>query len=158
MISRTGGIRIWSGDVHDRENSQHLTDWYTLTHIIHGVGFYYVLGIILSDYSMPLRSLLALVLEVIWEIAENTPMIINRYRRTALANGYSGDSIVNSVSDTVAMTLGFYLSKSLPSAATIALALSTELFCAYKIRDNLMLNMVQLIYPLESISNWQTNV
>lgn len=133
-------------------------DWYTFTHIIHGVVLYWILGLIIPNYSMAFRSLLAMVLEIIWEIAENTPMIINRYRRTALANGYSGDSIINSVSDTAAMTLGFYLSKSLPSAVMVALTISTELFCAYKIRDNLTLNVIQLIYPLESISHWQTNI
>lgn len=158
IFSRTGGIRLWSGDIHGRENSQHLTDWYTFTHIIHGIGFYWILGIVLPHYPMQSRSLLAVLLEIFWEIAENTPMIIKRYRQTALANGYSGDSILNSISDTLAMTFGFYLSRSLPSALTVALTLAVELFCAYEIRDNLTLNMLQLIYPLESISNWQSKL
>lgn len=158
IFSQTGVIRLWCGDTYSRENSQQLTDWYTFTHIIHGIGFYWILGSILPKHSMSARFLLATALEVIWEIVENTPMIINRYRRMALANGYSGDSILNSVSDTAAMTFGFYLSKTLPSAVTVGLTLLTELVCAYKIRDNLTLNMIQLIHPFDSISRWQTSI
>lgn len=157
IISRTGGIQLWNGDIHGRENSQHLTDWYTFTHVIHGIMYYWLLGRGLPTPLMPLRFLISVILEILWEILENTPMVINRYRRTALANGYSGDSILNSISDTVAMTFGYYLSKSLPSPATIMLALTSELISAYLIRDNFALNLIQLIYPLESISRWQSN-
>lgn len=148
---------MWSGDVYDQENSQQLTDWYTFSHVIHGIGYYWILGLVTPRSSMSLRFLIAVVMEVIWEVLENTPMVINRYRRMALANGYSGDSIVNSVSDTLASSLGFYISKTLPSAVVIAYTIIAEFVCALKIRDNLVLNLIQLIYPLKSISRWQTN-
>lgn len=157
VISRTGGMKLWCGDVLSRENSQHLTDWYTFTHIIHGIGYYWILGMVTPRASMPFRFIVAVAMEVLWEIIENTPMVINRYRRTALANGYSGDSIVNSISDTLAMLFGFYMSRALPSPIVIAYTVLSELFCAMKIRDNLTLNLIQLIHPVESISNWQTD-
>lgn len=156
IISRTGGLKMWCGDVQSRENSQHFTDWYTFTHVIHGVGYYWILGLLAPGSSMPFRFIIAVILEVLWEVMENTPVVINRYRRTALGYGYSGDSIVNSIADTLAMVLGFHLSNALPSPVVVAYAIFTELLCAYKIRDNFTLNVIQLIHPFESISSWQT--
>lgn len=158
IISRTGGIRLWCGDPQDKENSQHIADWYTFSHIIHGILFYWILGLVLPNSSLALRFLLSMILEIMWEIAENTPMVINRYRQSALANGYSGDSILNSVCDTLSMSFGFYLAKSLPLYFIVVYVVFTELLCAYKIRDNLTLNVIQLIHPMDSISRWQTNI
>lgn len=156
MISRTGVLQLWCGDVQSRENSQHLTDWYTFTHVIHGVGSYWILGLLTPRSSMPFRFIIAVAMEVLWEIMENTPMVIDRYRRLALANGYSGDSIVNSISDTLAMLFGFYISRTFPSPLITGYTIFSELFCALKIRDNLTLNLIQLIHPFESISRWQS--
>ncbi|KAJ6649290.1 UPF0314 protein [Pseudolycoriella hygida] len=124
IISRTGGLKLWCGDVKGPENSQQLTDWYTFTHIIHGIGYYWILRLVTPTSSIQTRFIIAVVLEVLWEIVENTPMVINRYRQTALANGYSGDSVVNSISDTLAMFLGFYMTTSLPIPVVIAFNLS----------------------------------
>lgn len=142
IISRTGGIRLWCGDVQSSENSQHVTDWYTFSHIIHGIIYYWILGVIISGVSIPLRFLLAVVIEIVWELLENSPIVINRYRQTAISNGYSGDSILNSVSDTLAMSFGFYLTTSFPAWVMLTFAISAELLCAYAVRDNLTLNVI----------------
>ncbi len=157
LICECGTIRLWHGLVAGPENSQQLTDWYTYSHVIHGIGFYLLLWLIFPRTPIGLRFALALGLEAGWEIFENTPLIIDRYRQQALAQGYFGDSIVNSVSDTLAMAFGFVLARTLPVWATIALLIGIELFMVYLIRDNLTLNIIQLIYPSEAISSWQAS-
>lgn len=157
IISKSGRIQLWCGDVQSAENSQHITDWYTFSHIIHGIIYYWFLGVILPNTSVSLHFLLAVVIEIAWELLENSPIVIERYRTTALSNAYKGDSIVNSVSDTLAMSFGFYLSNTFPGWVMLTFAISAELFCAYMIRDNLTLNVIQLICPLDAISRWQTN-
>ncbi len=154
-ICTCGTIRLWEGDVSGPENSQHLTDWYTFSHIIHGLGFYLLLKLIAPKLPLATRFAIAIGLEAAWEIAENSTMIIERYREQALAQGYFGDSIVNSVTDTLAAALGFALARLLPVKASIALAIALELFAGYMIRDNLTLNIIQLIHPVEAISRWQ---
>jgi hypothetical protein len=154
-ICACGTIKVWHGIVLSDENSQQLTDWYTFSHVIHGFGFYLLLWLIAPRTSFGLRLVLAIGLEAGWEILENSPIIIDRYRQQALAQGYTGDSVINSVSDTLAMALGFVLARILPVWVTVALTLAMELFVGFVIRDNLMLNIIQLIYPSETISNWQ---
>jgi hypothetical protein len=150
-----GTIRLWVGDVSSQENSQQLTDWYTFTHVIHGFGLYLFLWLVAPRFPMGLRFALAIGLEASWEIAENTQFIIDRYRQSALAQGYFGDSVVNSVSDTLAMAAGFALARTLPVWSIVALAIAMEAFTGYVIRDNLTLNVIQLIYPSDVISRWQ---
>lgn len=147
---------MWCGDVQSRENSQHLADWYTFTHIVHGIGYYWILGL-LTSWSIPFRTIIAVVMEMIWEIMENAPMVIDRFRQTGVGFGYSGDSIVNSISDTLAMLCGFFISNVLPSPVVAVYAVFTELLCAYQIRDNFALSVIQLIHPFESISSWQAD-
>ena len=154
-ICTCGWIDLWHADPSGPETSQHLTDWYTLTHVVHGFGFYVLLWLMASRWPLGLRFLIALGLEVGWEILENTPMIIDRYREQALAEGYFGDSIVNSIGDTLAMVLGFVLARILPLWSSIVLVLGIELALAAMIRDNLLLNIIQLIVPIEAISRWQ---
>ena len=157
-ICECGTIRLWEGDVSGPENSQHLTDWYTFSHIIHGQAFYLLLWLATPKLPLATRFAIAIGLEATWEIAENSTMVIERYREQALAQGYFGDSIVNSISDTLAAAAGFALARLLPVKASIALAITLELFAGYMIRDNLTLNIIQLIHPVEAISRWQTGM
>lgn len=155
-ICACGSVRIWAGTVLSPENSQQLTDWYTPSHVIHGMLFF-ALGrqVFRKRWSLSLALVLALGIEVAWELVENSPMVIDRYREQALAQGYSGDSILNSLSDTVAMLAGFLVAARLPTRASIALALAAELFTGVMVRDNLTLNVVQLLAPNKAISAWQ---
>jgi Protein of unknown function (DUF2585) len=149
-----GSIKLWHGDVTSSENSQHIADWYTLTHIVHGFGLYGILWLVGRRWSLELRFVLALLIEVAWEIGENTDFVIDRYRDT-MAQGYYGDSVINAQFDVVACLLGFALAARLPVRATIAFAALIEGLLAYVIRDNLSLNIIMLIYPFEAIREWQ---
>lgn len=155
LLCGCGYIKIWEGTVFSVGNSQHLSDWYTFSHIIHGFIFYFVVQFLFPRLPFAPRLLLATGLEVGWEILENTPLVIDLYRQQALAQGYAGDSILNSLSDTLVMVGGFLLAWRLPVALTVALALGMELFVGYMIRDNLVLNIVNFIYPFEFLYYWQ---
>ena len=155
-ICACGYVRFWGGIVSGPEISQQLTDWYTYSHVLHGFAFYFALWFVAPRVPVTTRFILALGLEAGWEIFENTPFIIERYRQSALAQGYFGDSIINSVGDAMASAFGFLVARALPVWGTVLLAISIELFLASMIRDNLTLNVVQLIHPFEAISRWQT--
>lgn len=154
-ICECGYVTLWHGDVSGPETSQQLIDWYTYTHVIHGIAFYLILWLTVPGVPVGLRFALALGLEAGWEIFENTPFIINRYRESALAQGYFGDSVINSVADTFATAFGFLLARILPVWSIIVVVIAAELLSAYMIRDNLVLNIIQLISPSDAISNWQ---
>jgi hypothetical protein len=155
-ICACGYVRLWGGIASGPEMSQQFTDWFSYSHVIHGIGFYFMLWLIAPRASVAIRFILALGFEVSWEIVENTHFVIDRYRQSALAQGYFGDSIINSVGDTIASAFGFFLAGALPAWGTVALAISVELFTAYMIHDNLTLNIIQLIHPTDAISHWQT--
>lgn len=155
LICTCGRIDLWYGNPAGPETSQHLTDWYTFTHVVHGIGFYFLIGLVAPRLPFGWRLALAIGLESSWEIAENTPFVIERYRRSALGESYFGDSVVNSVSDTAAAVLGFVLARALPAWSSVALVVASELFLGTMIRDNLTLNIIQLIHPSEAVSRWQ---
>jgi Protein of unknown function (DUF2585) len=154
-ICTCGAIKLWVGTVSGPENSQQITDWYSFSHVIHGIGFYFLLWLIFPRAPVGLRFALAVGIEGAWEIFENTPFIIDRYRQQALANGYIGDSVLNSVSDTLMAVLGFVIARRVPVWASVALVIALEAFVGFTIRDNLTLNIIQLIYPIDAIGRWQ---
>jgi len=158
-VCTCGTIKLWHGTVQSAENSQHLSDWYTPSHVIHGVllygGLWLLSRIARRPISVGTRLVLATLLEAGWEVVENTDFVIDRYRETTIALDYYGDSIVNSVADMVAMVLGFVLAWRLPVAASVALVLVLEIGVAAMIRDNLALNVLMLLYPLDAIKAWQ---
>jgi hypothetical protein len=155
-ICKCGEVKLWHGVVFSSENSQHLSDWYTPSHVIHGFAFYFILwAIFRKRLPLGLLLVLAVIVEAAWEIFENTDMVINRYREVTISLDYYGDSIINSVADQLAMAAGFFLAWKLPVKATIFLALLMEAFVGYSIRDNLTLNVIMLVYPLDAIREWQ---
>ena len=150
-----GYIKLWHGVVMSSENSQHITDWYAFSHIVHGFGLYGILWLIGRKWPLELRFVLALLIEVAWEILENTDFVINRYREGTIALDYYGDSVINSVADALACALGFVMAARLPVWGTVVLAVAIEGVVAYVIRDNLTLNIIMLIYPFEAVKEWQ---
>jgi hypothetical protein len=154
-ICECGSIKLWQSTVNSSENSQHIFDWYTPSHIAHGFIFYLVLWFFFPKTPVMLRFVAAVGIEAAWEIVENTPAIIERYRSGTISLSYYGDSILNSVADTLAMAAGFVLASRLPVIVSALLIVAFELFTAYWIRDNLTLNVVMLLYPLDAIRDWQ---
>ena len=154
-ICECGTVKLWHGEVFSSENSQHLTDWYSPTHVLHGVVFYLVLHSLASRWSIGSRLVIAAMLETAWEIAENSQTVIERYREVTISLDYYGDSIINSMADIVMMSLGFMIAARVPPVASVGLFIATELFLAWMIRDGLTLNVVMLLWPVDAIRIWQ---
>ena len=155
LICPCGTVKLWTGAVWSAENSQQVSDWYSLSHIIHGFLFYGAAWLLLPGRARLWALPLAVLIEGSWELLENSPIIIDRYRAATAAAGYSGDSILNSMADIGMMAVGFAAARRLPVRATIALALFFELLALAVIRDNLTLNILMLTYPVDAIRTWQ---
>ena len=154
-ICKCGFVKLWHGEVVSAENSQHLSDWYTPSHLIHGFAFYFLLWLFARRLTIGWRLLIATIVEIAWEILENTDAVIERYREVTISLDYYGDSILNSTADVVAMMVGFWMAMRLPVWLVIALTILFEVVTMVYIRDGLALNIIMLLYPLASIAEWQ---
>ncbi|HTI97321.1 MAG TPA: DUF2585 family protein [Dongiaceae bacterium] len=150
-----GKFGLWEGDIWSAETSQRLADPYSFSHFIHGILFYAGFWLLARKLPRSYRLLAALLLEAGWELLENSPLIINRYRETTIALGYVGDSVLNSVSDILMMTLGFLFASRVSPKICVTTILVLEIGCALWVRDNLTLNIIMLIYPVAAIKQWQ---
>jgi hypothetical protein len=160
-ICPCGTVKLWHGVVQSNQNSQQIADWYSFSHVTHGLIFYAAAWLLWVRFglfggrTMPWALPIAVAVEAAWEILENTPMVIDRYREVTVSWGYTGDSALNSVADIGWMILGFVLASRLPAWASVLLAAGFEMFTLWAIRDNLTLNIVMLFWPLEAIRQWQ---
>ena len=162
-ICECGYVSLWHGQINDAGNSQHIADWYTPSHIIHGMIFYALGWLVFTrfgvggDKGKRWGLPLAVLLESGWEILENTEFVINRFRAVTANFGYSGDSVLNSAADIGWMAFGFFLALRLPWQVTLVLALIGEVVAGYVVRDNLTLNVVMLLFPIDAIADWQAS-
>ena len=154
-ICKCGTIKLWHGVVVSSENSQHISDWYTPSHIIHGFIFFGILWLVARRLSLGWRLAIATAVEALWEIVENSDAVIERYRSVTISLDYYGDSVLNVAADITAMIIGFFLASRLPVWATVALAIAFEATTIWLIRDGLALNVLMLLWPLDSVAAWQ---
>ena len=154
-ICTCGSVELWVGARNSARTSQMLADWYSFSHIVHGLLFYALLWLLVRRWPLEWRFLAALVVEAAWEVTENTPLVIDRYRATTAALGYTGDSVINSLSDILMMALGFLAARKLPLWAAALLLIALEIIPLFAIRDNLTLNVWALIAPDPALQAWQ---
>lgn len=150
-----GHFGWWESNIWSSEQSQRFADPYSFSHVLHGVLFYAGLWLLARRLPMRTRLLAAVVLEAAWEVLENSPIIINRYRAVTISLGYEGDSVLNSVSDVGMMMLGFLIASRWRVWASVALIIAFELGMLYAVRDNLTLNILMLVHPIDAIRTWQ---
>jgi hypothetical protein len=150
-----GRFGWWDGDIWSRENSQRVADAYSFSHVVHGILFFAALWLFARRIPVRYRFILALLVEAGWEVLENSPLVIDRYRAATISVGYLGDSILNSCCDVVMMAVGFLFAHRMRVRASVAAVLVMEIGCLLWVRDNLTLNLIMLIHPIDTIRAWQ---
>lgn len=155
LISTSGKVFLWVGDIWSADNSQHLFDPYTFTHLLHGFFLGWLLILFAAKVPYNWQLTIVAIVESLWELIENSNFVINRYREQTLALGYQGDTIINSISDILACSTGFIIAKYLGLKKSFAVFVIVEVIMLLWIRDNLTLNVIMLIYPIEEIKQWQ---
>jgi len=156
LLGPDGAFGWWDGNIWSDENSQRVADAYSFSHIVHGILFFALLWLAARGLPLRYRFLIALLLEAGWEVLENSPLIINRYREATIALGYVGDSVLNSCSDIAMMALGFLFASRMRVRVSVAAVLAMEIVCLLWVRDNLTLNVIMLIHPIDAIKAWQS--
>ncbi len=156
LLGPDGMFGWWAGNIWGSENSQRVADAYSFSHLIHGMLFYAFLWLVARRVPAKYRFIMAVIMEASWELLENSPFIIDRYRAATIAQGYVGDSILNSVSDILMASIGFVVARYSKVWVTVALIIAMEVGCLIWIRDNLTLNIVMLVHPIEAIKMWQS--
>lgn len=149
------GAKLYYSRLDTDEASQHIFDQYSFTHVSHGILFYLVFNYLFPNNGFALNTLLSIVAEVLWEIGENSDFIVNKYRSQTISLGYFGDSIINAVADIACCILGIFIAIKFPLWASIGYFLVSEAVLALLIRDNIILNIIMLVFPSEKIKKWQ---
>lgn len=155
LICSCGTLRLWQGEILTAENSQHLSDWYSFSHLLHGLILYALLRLLAPHWTLNKRLVVAAMIAAGWELGENTPFLIERYREVTVSVNYHGDSVVNALSDVVAALAGFGLAAVLPVWGSVALFLGTEALTAWAARDGLVLSVLMVTAPLDALRDWQ---
>lgn len=155
LICTCGYVKLWEHSIWSSGTSQHFADWYSLGHVNHGILFYGLFWLVLRRWSVGARLLLTVITGFLWETIENTDMVIGRFREVTISLEYYGDSVLNSVADSLFMVVGFLIAFRLPALASAALFLGIEAFSTFMVRDGLILNTIMLLYPIEAIKAWQ---
>lgn len=155
LVAASGRVLLWYDDPWGPEGSQHIFDWYSPSHVIHGLLFHAALWLVARRLGLGWRFLIAVIVECAWEIVENSDAVIERYRTATVSKDYLGDSVLNSVADVLCMAFGFWLAGRLPVWASVALILAFEALTVWLIRDGLALNVLMLLWPIEAVRDWQ---
>lgn len=155
---KVGDLSPWSSDIWTAHNSQHFFDPYTFTHILHGVVFFWIADFLFREIPLRWKIFLVILVESVWELAENSNAVIERYRAVTISLDYYGDSILNSLSDVLCCAFGAFIAYKLKFRRSLAYFVITEIILLFWVRDNLTLNIIMLIYPIDAIKTWQMGI
>ncbi len=155
LICTCGDVKLWIGSVFDSGNSQHIADWYTLSHILHGVLIALLGRLLFPKLRFGVLFLVAIITGIGWEIVEHTDFVLNAFRSTTINAGYHGDSVLNAVADYIWMMGGFFAAYAMRTLHVVGIVAALELSAAFIARDSLALSTLMLLYPVDVVEDWQ---